>query len=221
MNASFRPDRPARRKSRVRLATVALFALPSALAFVVACSPDKALDSATNGPQSKPLPTASAAVDAGPQLAPPPIARMEFSENDFVESDRNRDPFRSYASIFAPQENKHIAQNQRAVVLAQYSLDELKLVAIVTGGEYPRAMVVDPNNKGWVVKRGDYVGRPEIVHTGGANGADYQLNWRVDKVRDGDIVFTREDPAQPGIPPASRVVTLHPEADNIKDTLTD
>ena len=35
-----------------------------------------------------------------------------------------------------------------------------------------------------------------------------QINWRVSKVRDGDIVFTREDPAQPGIPPASRVIAL-------------
>ncbi len=78
-----------------------------------------------------------------------------------------------------------------------------------------------PGGKGWVIKRGDWVGRPEVVHTGGANGADYQLNWRVEKVRDGDVVFTREDPAQPGIPPASRVITLHPEAELAKDKLTD
>jgi hypothetical protein len=66
------------------------------------------------------------------------------------------------------------------------------------------------------------VGRPEIVHTGGANGTDYQLHWRVERVRDGDIVFSREDPAQPGIPPASRVITLHPESENAKNqSLTD
>jgi type IV pilus assembly protein PilP len=180
-------------------------------AVVVGCSPDQALNAANTGSTQKQQPVA-AVPDAGPALAPPPIARMDFAENDFVESDRNRDPFRTFIATFAPPESKRVAQNQRAVILPQFSIDELKLVAIVTGGDYPRAMVIDPGGKGWVLKRGDFVGRPEIVHIGGANGADYQLNWRVDKVRDGDLVFLREDPAQPGIPPASRVVTLHPEA---------
>jgi type IV pilus assembly protein PilP len=193
--------------TRQLLAALACGAVGAAL---VGCSADKALEAANTGSTTKPLATA-AVPDAGAALAPPPIARMDFAENDFVESDRNRDPFRTFIATFAPPESKRVAQNQRAVVLSQYSLDELKLVAIVTGGDYPRAMVIDPGGKGWVLKRGDFVGRPEIVHIGGANGADYQLNWRVDKVRDGDLVFLREDPAQPGIPPATRVVTLHPE----------
>jgi type IV pilus assembly protein PilP len=182
------------------------------------CSADKVLNAANTGSTAAPVASAapSATVAA---LAPPPIARMDFAENDFVESDRNRDPFRTYIATFAPPERQRTAQNQRAVVLPQFSIDELKLVAIVTGGDYPRAMVIDPGGKGWVLKRGDFVGRPEIVHIGGANGADYQLNWRVDKVRDGDLVFLREDPAQPGIPPATRVVTLHPEQQDQKDKI--
>ncbi len=181
-----------------------------------ACSPDKALQAANTGSTAKPPP---AVADAGaPALAPPPMPRMEFAENDFVESDRNRDPFRSFVSTLGP-EVKKVAHVQKDVVLPQFSLDELKLVAIVTGGEYPRAMVVDPSGKGWVIKRGDWVGRPEVVHIGGANGTDYQINWRVNKVRDGDIVFTREDPAQPGIPPASRVIALRPDGDQTRDKL--
>ncbi len=201
------------------LRTVAAAAIAAtSVASLLGCSPDKTLETANSGPKAAP-----AVVDAGApvaNLAPPPMPRVEFAENDFVESDRNRDPFRSYAQLFVPEATKRVTQNQKAVVLPQYSIDELKLVAIVTGGEYPRAMVLDPGNKGWVIKKGDWVGRPEIVHTGGANGTDYQLHWRVDRVRDGDIVFSREDPAQPGIPPASRVVTLHPEGEN-KDKMTD
>ncbi len=186
----------------------------SSAAFVVAgllvgCSPDKLSENLTQGPP----PPVKAAPDAGAKAAPPPVVKVEFTENDFVEGDRNRDPFRSYASLFSPQENRHVAHNQRTVVLGDYSLDELKLVAIVMGGDYPRAMVVDPNKKGWVIKRGDFVGRPEVVHTGGANGVDYQLNWRVDKVRDGEVVFTREDAAQPGIPPATRVMPIRTDAE--------
>jgi type IV pilus assembly protein PilP len=182
-----------------------------------ACTPDKVIQGATTG--STAAPAASAVVDAG-AAAPVPSAlpRMEFAENDFTESDRNRDPFRTYVTVLGP-EVKQIAHVQKEVILPQFSLDELKLVAIVTGGEYPRAMVVDPAGKGWVIKRGDWVGRPEVVHIGGANGTDYQINWRVNKVRDGDIVFTREDPAQPGIPPASRVIALRAESEQQHDKL--
>ncbi|MCL2723566.1 MAG: pilus assembly protein PilP [Polyangiaceae bacterium] len=185
-------------------------ALPLLATFLFACSPDKVLEQVTTGPKG-PAPARPEAADAGAELSPPPISRVEFSENDFIESDRNRDPFRSYASTFAPQENKHVAQNQRNVLLGQFSIDELKLVAIVTGSNPPRAMVVDPGGKGWVIKRGDFVGRPDVIRAGGANGAEYQVNWRVDRVRDGDVVFTREDPTQPGVPPASRVIALRPE----------
>jgi type IV pilus assembly protein PilP len=198
--------------------TLVVCAGSAALLTLAACTPEKALQAANTGSTAA-APPATVAPVATTALAPPPIARMDFAENDFVESDRNRDPFRTYVATFAPPERQRTAQNQRAVVLPQFSIDELKLVAIVTGGDYPRAMVVDPGGKGWVLKRGDYVGRPEIVHIGGANGADYQLNWRVDKVRDGDLVFLREDPAQPGIPPATRVVTLHPEQQDQKDKI--
>jgi len=186
---------------------------------LIGCSTDKVVDVATKGPSG--IPAAPPRPDAGAPPATPaptPAPKMEFSENDFAESDRNRDPFRSYISILTP-EVKKVAHVQREVILSQFSLDELKLVAIVTGGEYPRAMVVDPGGKGWVIKRGDWVGRPEIVHVGGANGADYQINWRVEKVRDGDIVFTREDPAQPGVPPASRVIALRPESELAREKL--
>lgn len=148
-----------------------------------------------------PAASASAAVTKGP----------EFTENDFAESDHNRDPFRSYASLFVDRSNRSV-KNELPVILPQYAIDELKLVAIVLAGDYPRAMVLDPTGKGWVVKRGDYIGRPDTVHTGGTNGTDYQLNWRVDCVRDGDIVLSREDRAL-NAPPATRIIPLHPESD--------
>lgn len=202
------------------LGKVGLVAGAAALgALALACEPDKVIQSANQGPgagaAAAPPPPVVDAGASGPTSALP---KMEFSENDFAESDRNRDPFRTYLSILGP-ETKKVASVQREVILPQFSLDELKLVAIVTGGEYPRAMVVDPAGKGWVIKRGDWVGRPEVVHIGGANGTDYSINWRVERVRDGDIVFTREDPAQPGIPPANRVIALRAEGDQPREKL--
>jgi type IV pilus assembly protein PilP len=203
---------------KTRIQKLALLAAAVTTAGLVACTPDKALDAANTGNLA---PTAAPVASAAPvaTLAPPPIARMEFAENDFVESDRNRDPFRTYVAIFQPNNEKRLVRTDRQVLLPQFSIDELKLVAIVTGGDFPRAMMLDPGNKGHVLKRGDFVGRPDIVHIGGANGTDYQIHWRVDKVRDGDVVFIREDPAQPNIPPASRVISLHPEQETNQERL--
>ncbi len=163
---------------------------------------------------SSPPPTSSsqaAIASATASAVAPELKGVEYTENDFVESDRNRDPFRSYLVQSQPV-NKQ-ALNQRKIELAQYSIDELKLVAIVTGGDQARAMFVDPSGKGTVVYRGSFVCRPEVVHIGGSNGPEYQLNWRVDRIREGDVVLIREDPAQPAIPPATRVIPLHPEAE--------
>jgi type IV pilus assembly protein PilP len=152
-----------------------------------------------------PAPSASAAG------LPPELKGPEYTENDFVESDHNRDPFRSF--LVQNQAVNRQALNQRKVELAQYSIEELKLVAIVTGTAPSSAMFVDPNGRGTVVYRGTFMCRSEVVHIGGSNGPEYQLNWRVDRIREGDVVLIREDPAQPAIPPATRIVPLHPEAE--------
>jgi type IV pilus assembly protein PilP len=161
---------------------------------------------------SSAAPTAPrAAASASASALPTELKGVEYTENDFVESDRNRDPFRSYLVQSQPV-NKQMF-NQRKIALSQYSLDELKLVAIVTGGDQARAMFVDPSGKGTVVYKGSFVCRSEVVHIGGSNGPEYQLNWRVDRIREGDVVLIREDPAQPAIPPATRVIPLHPESE--------
>jgi len=98
------------------------------------------------------------------------------------------------------------------VVLDQYSLDELKLVGIVTRIQPAKAMLVDPSGKGHVIRRGQFVGRPEIVQAAGSgSNASYEINWRVDRIRDGDIVLVREDPSNPDVPTATRVIALRPE----------
>lgn len=184
-------------------ALVAILVIPAALS----CGGSSPSNGAPPPPPVRVLPSATASASS----LPPELKGPEYTENDFVESDRNRDPFRSF--IVQSQTVTKAALNQRKVELAQYSIDELKLVAIVLGGDKPRAMFVDPGGKGTVVYKGTFVCRPEVVHIGGSNGPEYQLNWRIDRIRDGDVVLIREDPAQPAIPPATRVVPLHPEAE--------
>jgi type IV pilus assembly protein PilP len=128
---------------------------------------------------------------------------------DFNDSANLRDPFLSYAREFA-QEAKKRVRSQRDVVLDQYGLDELKLAGLVTGIRPARAMLIDPTKKGHVVHEGQFVGRAEVVQ-GGASGADYEINWRVDRIRDSDIVLVREDPSNPDVPSATRVIPLRPD----------
>jgi type IV pilus assembly protein PilP len=141
---------------------------------------------------------AAAEVDSGPTI---------YTDEDFSELDiQNRDPFRSYARAFKAQA---AAPAQRRVLLPSTSLDEMNLIAIVTGIATPRAMLTDTAKVGHVIRRGDYIGRPEVVQTGGSEGMPVTLNWRVDRIRPGSVVLTREDPSSPDKPPLTRVMPLH------------
>jgi len=82
-----------------------------------------------------------------------------FSERDFIESTDNRDPFRNYFNDFIAPKQQQPATIQRDVILPRYGVDELVLVAIVSGGVRSRAMFRDPTGLGVSVKRGDYMGK--------------------------------------------------------------
>lgn len=135
-------------------------------------------------------------------------ARVELPI-DFNEAARTRDPFFSYAREFADEAKKRV-KSQREVVLDQYGLDELKLAGLITGIRPARAMLIDPTKTGHVVHEGQFIGRSEVVQ-GGTTGADYEINWRVDRIREADIVLVREDPSNPDVPSATRVITLRPD----------
>jgi type IV pilus assembly protein PilP len=151
---------------------------------------------------------ASASASSDSSLAPPP--KVDIQETEFAENERSRDPFRSFATKFVEESKGHV-HSQREVILGQYALDELKLIGIVTRAEPAKAMLVDPTGKGFVIQRGQFVGRADVVQGAGASGTTYEINWRVDRIRPGDVVLVREDPSNPDVPSATRVIPLRPE----------
>lgn len=166
------------------------------------------------GGPDDPVPAGTGAKTANPEdeRKPPPI--MEFSETDFAESEESRDPFRDYGHLYAKRE-KTVGTGQRKVHASQFALDELELSGILGRGR--RAiMLTDPTGFGWVLYTGDYVGKPELVSVGGTDGTEIPVNWRVDRIRTdkSDVVFIREDPAHPDIPPTTRVMPLYPAGDD-------
>jgi type IV pilus assembly protein PilP len=160
-------------------------------------------------PAAAPRAPAKLAAVAAPSssVPPPPLLAQDM---DWQESERSRDPFRSFAETFVDEARGKV-RSQREVMLDEYSLDELKLVGIVLGADPPVVLLVDPSGKGHTIRRGQFVGRAEIVQSGGQSGAAYEVNWRLETIRDGDIVFVREDPQNPDVPSATKVIPLRPE----------
>ncbi|HEY3500364.1 MAG TPA: pilus assembly protein PilP [Polyangiaceae bacterium] len=192
-------------------------ALLGALVAATGCDDKVTMD--TGGSRSASSSEAPAASGSAKPVASAPPPRRDFAEADFTETERSRDPFRSYLHRFA-EEAKSRVVSQRQVLLAEFNVDELKLVGIVTRIVPARAMLVDPTGKGHVVHRGDFVGRADVVQLAGQTGVTYQLNWRLDRIRDGDVVLVREDPNNPDVPAATKVISLRPEGIDGTPTVT-
>lgn len=162
---------------------------------------------AGEGPATGPASDPTEEPDAGP---PAPTYRDE----DFVEAETNRDPFRNYSAAF--QVTSEVGDSGgREVVMRDTGIDEMRLIGIVSGVANPRAMLVDRQGVGHVVRRGMYLGRSEVVQAGGTEELPVTLNWRVDRIRPGEVVLTREDPTAPNRPPLTRVIPLREEEDEI------
>jgi type IV pilus assembly protein PilP len=136
----------------------------------------------------------------------PPLPPVDIAEKDFLESPSNRDPFRNYADLFVVKPVATELKSQRDVLIQKHSLEAIKIVGIVTGTA-ARVLVTDPEGIGWVLRVGDFVGKPEVVRSGGPGGGDVAVNWRVDKIRTNDVVFVRETP-DPSAPATTRVLSL-------------
>lgn len=187
-----------------------LGSLAVSAAALLACDDEPAAPLATTA-------TATASASGKPRQAPAVVPsslppRRDFPEAEFTETERSRDPFRGYLTKFA-EESKSRIVSQRQVILSEFAVDDLKLVGIVTRITPARAMLVDPTGRGHVVHRGDFVGRADVVQLAGQSGATYQLNWRLDRIRDGDVVLVREDPNNPDVPAATKVIPLRPESE--------
>jgi type IV pilus assembly protein PilP len=129
-----------------------------------------------------------------------------FRDSDFVESEQNRDPFRN---LLVAVKDAKAPVTQRKVLMPNTPIASLRLIAIVTGIAQPRAMIVDEKGVGYVATRGDFVGQAEVVTSGGAENLPVSLNWRVDRIRENEVVLAREDPTGPNRPPLTRIIPLH------------
>lgn len=178
------------------IATFALLGLVGSLA--LGCD-DKKPTPPAPPPKQQPPP--------GQPPPPPPAAgaaeassdkTIELTDKDFMEGAANRDPFRSFLAEF--NRPKRIAKKtERKVILPRYALDELKLIAVVTGGTRPVAMFRDPSGLGVTVKRGDYISK-------NAGKVKHILTDRV--------VVELEEQSEDKSALVDRVIDLHPKEES-------
>lgn len=154
-------------------------------------------------------PAAAAAAPAAAGAAATPTAddMLSFKDEDFVESEQNRDPFRSYSTAFQGAASEDANVNpQRPVIMPTTAVESMRLLAIISGLSRPKAMLTDSLGVGYVVERGDYIGRGKVVQSSG--NVAMTLNWRVDRIRENEVVLTRADPTDPNRPPLSRIINM-------------
>jgi Tfp pilus assembly protein PilP len=104
-------------------------------------------------------PAAASAADALAQRLAV-LRRKVLREEDFAENDdTNRDPFRSYLDTWISRPVGANTIREVVGVFAKYALEELTLIAVITGDANPRAMFRDPTGLGQTIKRGDYLSK--------------------------------------------------------------
>jgi len=98
--------------------------------------------------------------------------RHKFSNRDFVVDENNRDPFQSFVLI-QPGLTGQNETLQREVTkkclrddqfkATSYSYQDLALVGIIAERTQKRVLMMQPDNKGVLIRKGDCVGREKAV----------------------------------------------------------
>jgi type IV pilus assembly protein PilP len=159
--------------TRLILPTALLGALAGA-ALLASCAEPKR-------PPPPPPPAAKLATAQAPKAEekPEPAAR-EWS----YSSAGKRDPFHSF--LAEVEATGHAMATRCATPLGRFELDQLRLVAVITGLDDPVAMVEAPNGVGYSVRRGVCVGRNGGTVSAVRGGEVVVSEWatRADGTRD-------------------------------------
>jgi type IV pilus assembly protein PilP len=147
------------------------------------------------GDSPPPAPAAPKPTAAAAPKKPEPAATDKPSESgptvEYAYSPvGKRDPFRSIIEdVNKPQEGENVRPD--CGPLCKWELEQLRLVAVISGVTNPLAMVEDPNGRGYVVRRGTFVGK---------------RNGKVTQIRSGELVVTeiyRDQMGKPHVNPVS------------------
>lgn len=152
--------------------------LPLALLGAIACG------GSTPPPRPAASPRAPAAAPVAPAPAAAPEAKKPAEPEWSYTSAGKRDPFRN---VLADLDRGQGALATRcATPLGRFEVEQLKVVAVVTGLEDPVAMVEAPNGVGYSLRRGACIGKNGGVVASIRSGEVVVSEWalRADGTRD-------------------------------------
>jgi type IV pilus assembly protein PilP len=131
-----------------------------------------------------PRPAAPAPVAAAPAAAPAAEAKKPAEPEWSYSSAGKRDPFRTFLADL--EKSQGGLATRCATPLGRFEIEQLKVVAVVTGLEDPVAMVEAPNGVGYSVRRGACIGKNGGVVASIRSGELVVTEWavRADGTRD-------------------------------------
>jgi type IV pilus assembly protein PilP len=156
-----------------------LLAIALAVAFTVSCgsSPPPKPTAPVAAPVA--VPVAPAVAVAEPTVDPdaPPAPEWSYS------SAGKRDPFRSFMSDEGPSQG---IVSRCTTPLGRFDMEQLRVVAVITGLDDPVAMVEAPDGVGYSLRRGGCVGKNGGVVSAVRTGEVVVAEWaiRADGTRD-------------------------------------
>jgi type IV pilus assembly protein PilP len=154
-----------------------LLAVLAALALAGLACGDNPKAPAPSKPSAVPAAAAPVAAPTADEAKKPAEAEWSYS------SVGKRDPFRSF---LAEGGRKSLGISPCSTPLGRFELEQLKLVAVITGLEDPVAMVQAPGGTGYAVRRGACIGKNggtvAAVRTGEIVVAEWAI--RADGTRD-------------------------------------
>lgn len=141
-------------------------------------------------PPARPAPPPSVPVAGASATPPAPVAAVPAEPAKPAEPEWSyssvgkRDPFRSFLTEI--EKGQGSLATRCATPLGRFELEQLKLVAVVTGLEDPVAMVEAPSGVGYSVRRGACVGKNGGVVAAVRSGEVVVSEWamRADGTRD-------------------------------------
>ena len=185
-------------KTKRSTRTLLTAAVLSAAVFATGCE----LLGLDGGETVTPPPEQAQAPPATPPAAPPtptptPAAESEEYERPEYENMARRNPFQPDLEVVQPANLPAAGDERTLEPLERFSIGELELVAIISEVAVPKAMFIDPEGFGHVLKEGDRIGRNsgtisdirdnevEVTETAGEDGAQTRL--RTVKLRDAEL----------------------------------
>jgi type IV pilus assembly protein PilP len=136
-------------------------------------------------PPPPPRPAAAPALQAAAPAPATAAPAQKPPEQEWAYSSvGKRDPFKSFLSELSVQAGS--LATRCATPLGRYEVEQLKLVAVVTGLEDPLAMVQAPNGVGYTLRRGACIGKNGGVIAAVRSGEVVISEWaiRADGTRD-------------------------------------